>query len=39
MCMILLSAALGNGKHGVPFELVVMSVQQKLQWEDIRKIK
>lgn len=32
-------AALGNGKHGVPFELVVMSVQQKLQHENIRKIK
>lgn len=39
ICMMLLCAALGDGKHGVPFPLVMMSVQQKLQWENIRKIK
>lgn len=32
--MIVVCAVLGNGKHAVPFELVVMSVQQKLQWEN-----
>lgn len=37
--MTLLCAALGHGKHGVTLELVLMSVQQKLQGENIRKIK
>lgn len=34
ICMVVVCAVLGNGKHAVPFELVVMSVQQKLQWEN-----